>query len=122
MKKVLAILFIMLLTCDGVLARSVMVKFNNAGVRTSITHGAGSVNRFGRNAAFTPRNRVLAGQRLRARRYDRAMINALNNMGQRTININNNVASSASQVSRFDRNYTVQKQTSYTRGGVTYYN
>lgn len=119
MKKIFAIFFILLLTSNIASARSVMVRYGNTGAIKSITRGTGSMHRFGSNAAFTPENRIRAGQRLRARRYENAMINALNNRNNHQISIT--TASSTTEVSRFNKDYTIKPQKSYTQGGVTYY-
>lgn len=129
----------MLLTCDAVMAGTVTVRFNNAGSRYSVARGAGaprSAATFGRNAAFTPANRRAAGVRMRQIKYQKAMINAMNNgaiasggcgyggyggYGSYVQNANTPMTTS-NEISRFNKNYTIKAPKSYTRGGVTYYN
>ncbi len=113
MKKFLAVLFILLLTTGDAFA-TVQVNFNNAGARSSVSHGARApryAHNFGRNAAFLPSNRAYAGTRNRQIQREKAMTRAIASYSQQA------------QVSRFDKNYTVTTtQKTYTRGGVTYYN
>ncbi len=107
MKKILALFFVLLLTSNIASARTVMVRYGQ------------STYRFGNNAIYTPANRVRAGQRLRAIQYENAMINALNNRNKHQITIN--TSASTPEISRFNKENTIQPQRSYTRGGVTYY-
>jgi len=134
MKKILAVLFILLFTAGDAFA-TIEVRYNNAGVRHSVTYGAHaprSAVRFGTNAAFTPANAHYAGTRNREIQRQRAVTRAIDAYGRsyaRPRNAQyyggyNSIASTVNEapISRYSKNYTVKAQRSYTRNGVTYYN
>ncbi len=133
MKKFIAILFMMVLSCDIAFAGTVVVKYNNAGAAIRHRYGAGIHQKFGRNAIYAPHTNQAIINRNRQRRYEEAIINSLNNRGQccyRNPMMNagipgvasNSVATSA-PISRFDKNYTIKSSPkTRTVGGVTYYN
>ncbi len=126
MKKLIAILFVILLSCDTALAGTVVVKLNNAGRVSGHRVGAGIHQRFGRNALYAPTTNRLIIQRNRQRRYEDALINSLNR-GNCCYRSPMAMATSAASVapepiSRFDKSYKIKTPTSYTKGGVTYYN
>lgn len=124
MKQFLTAVLVIFMTCMPVEATQ-FVRYSITGrpmVQTR-TH-------FGSNALFTPANRMRAGARSRAYAREKAMTRAISSMGQRScarprnyIPMRNSVASTpiATQ-SRFDKNYVVRTQKSYTRNGITYYN
>ena len=94
--------------------------------------------RFGANAAFTPRNRAIAGYRNRQIQMQKAYTKALSNYGNRnyyfhTGNCGSSAANSAAyntvaadtvatEPSRFSRDYTPRTTKRYTKNGLTYYN
>lgn len=134
MKKfLLTILMIMLTSLSANATYS--VHFGNTGRPAFAVHGGTmrrSINTFGSNAAFTPENRALAGQRMRAIARERAITKAIGSMG----NYGNTYARGgynraysyraastvAVEPSRFSKDYTPRTQRSYTRDGITYYN
>ncbi len=136
MRKILAVLFILLFTAGDAFA-NIEVRYNNAGARRSIQYGAHaprSAANFGRNAAFSYSNRRAAGIRQRRFARDRALIRALANYnsgcggyggygsGAYTQDVTT-PSVRAVEPSRFNRNYKVSTaKKTYTRGGVTYYN
>ncbi len=125
MKKFLLTALVILMTCMSAQATQ-FVRYSITGrpiVRSS-TH-------FGRNALYTPANRMRAGARSRAYAREKAITRAISSMGQRCyagaqggyIPMRNSVASTpiATQ-SRFNKNYVIRTPKSYTRNGITYYN
>ncbi len=138
MKKVLVMLVIVLFSCVPANA-TYQVFFNAGGVPTSRAYGGGmrhSINNFGSNAGFTPRNIRREQARRRAVAREEAFTKAISSMGNNGYNNGMNPRMYANysqrsvsrtavvdQQSRFDRNYTPARSTkSYTRNGVTYYN
>lgn len=135
MKKFLLTVLLIMFTSLSANA-TYSVSFGNTGRPAFVSHGGGmprSMHNFGSNAAFTPRNRVYAGIRNREIQRQKAVTRAIRSMAsqncgnsnynyQRTMGTTRNSVAVQNQVSRFDRNYTVRTQKSYTRGGVTYYN
>lgn len=133
MKKVLLTLLMIMLTSLSAHA-TYSVHFGNTGRPAYTVHGGTmrrSINTFGSNAAFTPANRALAGQRMRAIARERAITKAISSMGNqyagggygRPYSYSYRAASVATaEPSRFSKDYTPRTQKSYTRGGITYYN
>lgn len=137
MRKILAVLFILLFTAGDAFA-NIEVRYNNAGARRSIQYGAHaprSAANFGRNAAFTPANRRAAGIRQRRFARERALTRALANYNSGCENCSRGYGGGAysqnvttpsvrtETPSRLSRNYTISTaKKTYTRGGVTYYN
>lgn len=134
MKKFLLTVLLIMFTSLSANA-TYSVSFGNTGRPAFVSHGgmSRSMHNFGSNAAFTPRNRAYAGIRNREIQRQKAVTRAISSMAaqnygnsnynyQRTMNGTRNSVAVQNQVSRFDRNYTVKTQKSYTRGGVTYYN
>ena len=129
MKKVLLIVLGLIFMSAPAEAVTTIVHHNIAGVPTHITVGNGprmSANpyRFGSNALFTPENARLAGERMRARRMQRALINS-GAMGSgmqnpRTVNMTM-TPPPAPPISRFDRNYRIPQRRSYVRNGIICY-
>lgn len=114
MKKFLTLLFVLLFVSGEAFA-TVEVRFNNAGSRKSVAYGASApkfAHNFGSNAAFTPEYGRSAGAKSRQIQREKALTQAIASN-----------AASAGALSRFDKNYTITKtKSTYTRGGVTYYN
>ena len=138
MKKVLVMLVMVLFSCVPANA-TYQLFFNAGGVPISRAYGGGmrrSINNFGSNAGFTPRNIRREQARRRAIARENAITNAINSMGRNNSyngGMNSGMYANYSQrsvnrtavveQSRFDRNYTPARTTrSYTRNGVTYYN
>lgn len=138
MKKVLVMLVMLLFSCVPANA-TYQVFFNAGGVPVSRAYGGGmrhSINNFGSNAGFTPRNIRREQARRRAVAREEAITNAINSIGRNNgyNGMNSRMYANYSQrsvsrtavveqQSRFDRNYTPARTTkSYTRNGVTYYN
>lgn len=133
MKKFIAILFMMVLSCDMAFAGTVVVKYNNAGAATRHQYGAGIHQKFGRNAIYAPHTNQMIVRRNRQRKLENAIINSLNNRGQccyrnpmmaaGTSGMANTSVATSAPISRFDKNYTIKSSPkTRTVGGVTYYN
>ena len=133
MKKLLLMFVFVCFTCLGASADQ-FLRYNNAGVPSRVMSLNGysrSINRFGSNAAFTPKNQARATARARAIRRENAINKALENSGNqmaRYAGRNTSQRAVAMQtssvpVSRFDKNYSVNRvQKTYSKGGVTFYN
>lgn len=131
MKKFLAILMVGFLSCNGALAGTNVVSYNNAGAVTTVAYAHSPYN-FGSNAIYTPANRIRAGRRIRQIQYEKAVIHSIKNRNNINLNINRDngrISQAASTpvetsapMSRFSKDYTLKPQKTYTRGGVTYYN
>lgn len=130
MKKVLTVLFALLLTCDSTFAATIVARYNNAGRVTGYRYGAGIHQKFGRNAIYAPHTARRISQINRQRKLENAIINSINNRGRCC---NNNMpmltngasmaaAPTSAPMSRFDKNYTIKTPKTRTVGGVTYYN
>ncbi|MBD5403181.1 hypothetical protein HDR58_10375 [bacterium] len=133
MKKFILTCLVICFTCIAANAEQI---FFTAGRPTHTMNGRGyvrSINNFGSNAAFSPEQTARAAQRIRRHQREDAINRAISNFGQYN-NMNNRpilnnpmtnrntIASQRTEVSRFDKNYTVPNRKSYTKNGITYYN
>lgn len=127
MKKVLLII-LGLLFISAPAGATTFVHYNIAGIPTHRTVGAGhrmSANHygFGSNAAFTPQNRMRAGQIMRARKMQEAMINAgmMNPRGYQNPRMMTMTPPPRVQMSRFDKNFRIRPKRSIVRNGIICY-
>lgn len=139
MKKLLAVLVIILLTHSSAMAATTVVSFNRAGARVSVARGASapvSVHNFGLNAPtvvkrtnYGPYGHYMGGNYKRPCPNDRTgnrQMAMTRDMKMQQYGRSQNLASASKtapiEVSRLNKNYTVQTQKSYSKNGITYYN
>lgn len=126
MKKFLLMILVIFFTSIEANATT-QVFFTNTGRPSYRVVGANrsvtSMHNFGSNARFAPANahRAQIGQRStqRHKAMPRSMAQKYpNSFGNQNIQ-NRQIAT---QTSRFNKNYTISSQKSYSRNGITYYN
>lgn len=93
MKKILLCLLITGFTCSCANA-TFEVKYNNAGTPINVAPA------FGQNAAFTPQNRQMAGERNRQIKHENQYYNGLEKGNTVNVNINNSNDSSDETVKK----------------------
>lgn len=146
MKKILLLSMIYGLTTLGANA-SYSVNYNNTGTPTYGVQGGimqKSINSFGSNAAFTPENRIKAGQKHRQIEYEKKYYEGLSKGNTINVNVNTppkdnndddnkiensqtNTEEKINTTSKSQTNTTTKNQTSktkpriYKKDGVTYY-
>jgi hypothetical protein len=122
-KLVLGFVFCAIFIFGANVKAETVVSYNIAGHPVRISHGAGPAVLY-----TTYQNRLRSNYDYRPSRPARRHVR--NNNFPRGMNPrmggnhpNNMVAQNKPQeISRFDRNYTPRRQTSYTKRGITYYN
>lgn len=127
MKKILMMVLVVLFI-ELPSGATTFVHYNMAGQPTHMTMGAGhvrSINNFGSNAAFTPENRMMAGERMRMRRLQQmavarsGMARVARPLGGRTAVVT--PVQPPVQISRLSRNYRVPPRTRVVRNGIICY-
>lgn len=99
MKKIFLFLCLFILTIPNVSVAYQIVNYNSAGGVTSVTntgmYGRNYYNtttnpQFGSNAAFTPQNRAIAGERMRRIENEEKYLDSLKNSKNINVNVNTN--------------------------------
>lgn len=132
MKRFILILLVMLFTTLN--ADAVFITYSSTGHPTRMMHPSGrvsSINNFGSNAAFLPRNTAAAAHRLRMHQLQRdyARVRGADRFARPYGYYNHGYGVGPARAvvrsvppSRFNRNYQITSQSrSYTRNGITYF-
>lgn len=121
MKKIILTVLLIAFTAMSAEATT-FVRYNPGGSVVSVRRGYHNPTAsFGSNARFTPANRRIVRRPARpARPYRCRYEDCYGRRGARTV-VNGSRRIESAPMSRFNKNYTISTQKSYTRNGITYY-